>query len=213
MAMRLAWCGTELDMLAEKVLHIPAFDMLVLSDWHLGKLGHFRKEGMFVPAMQTEAELDRLGALIERFALKKVVFLGDLFHSSWNYEWDEFVAYLQRFPQVEFILTKGNHDLLPSDILHQSSLAVVDSLRLDELVLSHQPLPELPASTLNIVGHIHPGLVLHGKGRQSFRLPCFHLQSNILTLPAFGRWTGLHMLKKAADSRLFAIVGDAVLEV
>ncbi len=61
--------------------------------------------------------------------------------------------------------------------------------------------------------HIHPGCVIETKGRQSFRLPCFHLKNKQLTLPAFGKYTGLHISPKDADTQIFAIVNDAVIEV
>lgn len=215
MTKRLKWQGIELHLLAEKVLYIPQYNMLLLSDWHLGKLGHFRKEGMFVPPMRTQDELDRLGNILQTtLQIQKVVFLGDLFHATWNYEWEEFVSYLKRFPLIEFILTKGNHDLLSDVVFNRSSLRVVDYLQLDEsLLLSHAPLANISDQVLNIVGHIHPGVEIQSRGRERFRLPCFYLQNNILTLPAFGRWTGLYIIKKNVDNRLFAIIGNDVVEL
>ncbi len=214
MKQRIVWQGIMLDLLAQRVLYIPQYQMLVISDWHLGKLGHFRQEGIFVPPMQIQDELERLGQIIETESIQKVVFLGDLFHSSWNPEWDDFVVYLRQFSEIDFILTKGNHDLLSDTILKQSPLRVLDYLQLDDaIVLSHEPIPGMRSTILNIVGHIHPGVRINARGRQQFRLPCFYLNSNVLTLPAFGRWTGLYMVQKTADNRLFPIVGDDVIEL
>lgn len=214
MTKRLEWQGIELQLLALKVLYIPEYRMLVLSDWHLGKLGHFRKEGLFVPPMQIQVELNRLGDLLTALQVQKVVFLGDLFHASWNHEWDAFISYIQRFSRIDFILTKGNHDLLANELSENTSIAVVDHLWLDDkLVLSHQPLSVVPVDVLNIVGHIHPGVELRSGGRQRFRLPCFYFKDNTLTLPAFGRWTGLYMIKREIDDRMFAIIGNDVIEV
>lgn len=209
----LYWRGLELQMLADKVLYISAYGMLVLSDWHLGKLGHFRQEGIFVPPMQLQGELARLSGLLERLPVRQVVFLGDLFHSAWNREWDDLMEYLQGVKGVDFILTIGNHDVLPEAFLRDSPLIVVDSLSLEEgVVLSHEPVHVSP-EILNIVGHVHPGTEIYAKGRQRFRLPCFHLQGNVLTLPAFGQWTGLHICRKTVHNRLFAIMGDEIVEV
>lgn len=209
----LYWRELELQMLAEKVLYIPSYQILVLSDWHLGKLGHFRQEGIFVPRMRLQRELDRLGILLQERSVHKVVFLGDLFHSVWNREWDEFIEYIQEFPTVEFILTKGNHDILTDALLSESPLLVVDYLTIEkDLVLSHEPIP-VSLGALNIVGHVHPGTEIYAKGRQRFKLPCFHLQDNILTLPAFGRWTGVCIIKKTVSNRLFPILGNEVLEI
>lgn len=209
----LIWEGVEMQLLPIRALYIPLYQILIISDWHLGKLSHFRQAGLFVPAMQIKAELERLGEALSALEVKKVVFLGDLFHSSHNAEWDDLVAYLKGFPKIDFILTKGNHDLISNTILEQSSLYVVDYLRIGEtILLSHEPMSHLPDTILNIVGHVHPGVMVQTKGRQRFRLPCFYLARNVLTIPAFGRWTGLYIIKKSVDNRLFPILGDEVIE-
>lgn len=214
MKKQIEWNGIALLLFAQKALYIPEYHTLVLSDWHLGKLGHFRQEGLFVPAMQVQEEFDRLTSLLELMPVQRVVFLGDLFHSSWNNEWDEFVMYLTQFEDITFVLTKGNHDILSEAIMGAARLQVVDYLELgDLLVLSHEPLTNVPSHILNIVGHLHPGVHIPGRGRQLYRLPCFLLQDNIFTLPAFGRWTGLHMIKQTSNTRLFPIVGNGVIEL
>lgn len=211
---KLEWEGVELQLLPSRLLYIPAYQLMVLSDWHLGKLGHFRKEGLFVPPMALKEELGRLGHYIQLFFVKKVVFLGDLFHSSWNYEWDEFLAYIDQFPAVEFILTKGNHDILSPTFFDRGHLDVVDLLYVgDNLLLSHQAVLNIPPDVLNIVGHVHPGVEIVLRGRQRYRLSCFYFQDNILTLPAFGKWTGLHLIKKTLYNRVFAVIGNEVMEV
>src|SRR5690606_17778945 len=214
MAKKLSWNGLDIFLLAQKALYIPVHRLLVISDWHLGKLGHFRKEGFFIPQMNLEEEFLRLGSLLTSLEVSKVVFLGDLFHSEWNYEWDAFTDYLKTFPQIDFVLTRGNHDILPAERFGTIALHVVNQLVLAEgLVFSHEPLSGLDNSCLNIVGHVHPGCEIAVRGRQTFRLPCFHLEDRVLTLPAFGRWTGLYMIRKKSNNQLFAVVNDAVIEV
>ncbi|MFD2555144.1 ligase-associated DNA damage response endonuclease PdeM [Sphingobacterium tabacisoli] len=214
MTEQIEWNGIDLLLLAQKALYIPSYQTLILSDWHLGKLGHFRQEGLFVPPMQMQEDLERLTHLLRQFPVQRVVFLGDLFHSIWNSEWEEFASYLQQFNGIEFILTKGNHDILSDTILGKTSLRVVDFLQLgDYLILSHEALPGIPKHILNIVGHLHPGVQIRGRGRQLFRFPCFYLQHNVFTLPAFGRWTGLHIIKNEMQNQLYAIVGNDVIAV
>ena len=41
-----------------------------------------------------------------------------------------------------------------------------------------------------LAGHLHPGVRLHGPGRQSVRLPCFAFGRNAALLPAFSEFTG-----------------------
>ncbi|WP_437921348.1 ligase-associated DNA damage response endonuclease PdeM [Sphingobacterium sp. LRF_L2] len=214
MSKKLILNGVEIYLLPQKAAFLPAYRMLIVSDWHVGKLGHFRKEGLFVPQMHLQEDFSRLDLLINELSVLQVVFLGDLFHSDWNYEWDELHNFLRKFPQVNFKLTLGNHDMLPESFRTQSIISVQNSILLDEgLILSHQPLQERSDFLYNIVGHIHPGYEIMMLGRQYYRVPCFLLENKVLTLPAFGRWTGLHLMSKNRYNRIFSIAGNEVLEV
>lgn len=65
--------GQELIVSAKRVLYYPAEDTLILSDIHLGKAGHFRKNGIPVPIDINQDNLNRLDACIERLDRKSVV--------------------------------------------------------------------------------------------------------------------------------------------
>ncbi len=214
MAKRIVLNGLDCFMLPQKVLYIPDYRLLVVSDWHLGKLTHFRKEGIFIPPVQINEEIDRMELLLEELPVERVVLLGDLFHSEWNEDWRQFTFFIQRYPHISFVLTKGNHDILAIDHWREAKIKVVPQYVLKEgLVFSHEPQPDLPNYMINIVGHVHPGCLLKVKGRQSFRLPCFHLAERILTLPAYGKWTGVQVLPQVEGVRFFPIINDEVLEL
>ncbi len=216
MAKRIELNGLELYLLPQKALYIPHYTMLIISDWHLGKLSHFRKEGLFVPAPDIEEELSRLNLLIQNLEIKEIVFLGDLFHSDWNSDWEKLKSYINTISNqaIKFTLTKGNHDILPHIHFANMNMRIKEEIILAEgLVLSHEPISGLPDYLYNIVGHVHPGCLIEAGARQSFRLPCFYLQNKVLTLPAFGKFTGLHIVKKNQDSSIFAIVNDSVISI
>lgn len=215
MAKKITLNTIELFLMPQKCVFIPQYQLLVISDWHLGKLSHFRKEGLFIPQNKVQLELEQLGELLQELPVRKVVFLGDLFHSDFNHDWDAFISYISTFPHVEFVLTKGNHDILPDFIWKQNTIIKQQEyvLLAEGLLLSHEPLPDLPAYMYNMVGHIHPGCVMETKGRQRFRLPCYYLRDSVLTLPAFGKYTGLHIVSKDDNAQIFAIVNDVVLEI
>jgi hypothetical protein len=42
------------------------------------------------------------------------------------------------------------------------------------------------------------------------RLPCFHFGAEVGVLPAFGAFTGMHVMPRAPDDRVFVVAGDAV---
>jgi len=214
MAKRIVLNGLECFLLPQKVLYIPQYGLLVVSDWHLGKLTHFRKEGLFIPPVQIEEEIGRMELLLDELPVQRVVLLGDLFHSEWNEDWMQFTLFTQRYPRISFLLTKGNHDILANDHWLEAKINVVPQYLLTEgLVFSHEPLPDLPSYMVNVVGHVHPGCLLKVRGRQSFRLPCFHLAERILTLPAYGKWTGVQVLPRTEGARFFPVINDEVVEI
>src|SRR5690554_1227716 len=201
-----------IQLLPEKAAFLPQHQTLVVADIHLGKASHFRKEGIMIPLPVSCPDLKCLGELLDSLEPTTVVFLGDLFHSSLNGEWEDLKDFLCGYPDIRFVLTKGNHDILPSSVMEETCIEVVHELKVGEhLVLTHEPLTETQEERLNIVGHIHPGVLIKTKGRQSYRLPCFYHQGQCLILPAFGQLTGLHILKKAAHTRIFPVLSDEVI--
>lgn len=216
MAKRLELNGLEMYLLPQRVIYIPKYFMLIISDWHLGKLAHFRKEGLFVPAPNIDEELERMNLLIQDLDIKEIVFLGDLFHSEWNSDWEKLKSHINSFSKhsIQFTLTKGNHDILKEKHFQDMNMKIKDEVLLAEgVILSHEPIIGLPDYMFNIVGHIHPGCLIDAGARQSFRLPCFFIQDKVLTMPAFGKYTGLHVIKKDRNNKIFVIVNDSVLKL
>tara|TARA_R110002020_G_scaffold398854_1_gene608763 strand:+ start:15 stop:656 length:642 start_codon:yes stop_codon:yes gene_type:complete len=201
-----------IHLLPQKAAYLPKYQLLIVADLHLGKASHFRKAGIMIPSPKISVDLERMNELIADYNPAKVVFLGDLFHSSFNNEWEEFRGFLQQYPDIQFILTKGNHDILPLSVVQDTSLTLVDEYEVGEkLLLTHDLKEPAEDGRLIISGHIHPGVLIKSKGRQSYRLPCFYYQNGNLILPAFGQLTGLHLLKKKAGAKVFPVFGDEVI--
>src|SRR5699024_1913967 len=147
-----------IHLLSERALYFPSQQMLVMADLHLGKLVHFRRKGLFVPKGEVNEDLMLLESLIRQHQPKEVVFLGDLFHSETNSDYQLFAGSISRFPEINFTLTKGNHDIIPSSLFTQIHMQVVEELHLPEnMVLCHQ-LPKVAEENhFYFTGHIHPG--------------------------------------------------------
>jgi DNA ligase-associated metallophosphoesterase len=210
--MQITLGSTAVQLLPERALYLPEYAVLVIADLHLGKVMHFRKAGLFVPAESAHKDYRVLHALMQQYRPEEVWFLGDLFHSDHNAEWRQLEAFVDAYDTVRFTLIRGNHDILHRDHYERLSMDVVpEVLELANLVFSHEPLETVPAGKINIAGHIHPGCVLRGLGRQSLRLPCFYWCNDLLLLPAFGALTGLKMMGQGSDVRLYAIASDRVL--
>jgi metallophosphoesterase superfamily enzyme len=64
-----------------------------------------------------------------------------------------------------------------------------------------------------LAGHVHPCVRVGGHGFDSLRLPCFHFGARVGVLPAFGEFTGSHVLPREEGDRVFAITEQRVREV
>lgn len=204
--------GEELTLGIEKFLYLSKYNVLVISDLHFGKLEHFRKHGIGVPSGLDDHDHKKLKDLLSKYQPDICIFLGDLFHSEYNQSWDLFANALYPFINTKFILTEGNHDILKPDYYKKLNIDVVSEIEIGKFVFSHHPTP-IEGDKYNIHGHIHPGISLHGKGRQSVRLACYYFGEKIGIMPAFGRFTGLATVSKNVGDRVIAITSKSLIEV
>lgn len=204
----------ELHLLKEKAVWSPDFKSLFVSDLHFGKAAHFRKSGIPIPEPIHGEDLLKIEQLIINYQPAHFYFLGDLFHSDWNDQWESLNSFLRKFKETIFHLVKGNHDILDLGSYSSSNFEIHPKpIQLGKLFLSHEPQKEIPPGLINLCGHIHPGVRLVGKGRQSFRLPCFYLHDNQLILPAFGNFTGLAMIQALPGDRIFGVTKEKVIPI
>lgn len=163
--------------------------MLVLSDLHVGKSAHFRKNGIAVSSEILHSDLQKLEDLINTFGAEKIVIVGDLFHAGYNSDLEIFKIWREKFSQ-NFILIKGNHDRLKCE--HYENLGIEckeQYLKMGPFTFVHDP-KEPAENQFCISGHIHPGFVLQGRNER-LRLPCFAVSEQQIILPAFSKFTGL----------------------
>jgi DNA ligase-associated metallophosphoesterase len=206
--------GIELTFLREKAIWIQSLRILLLADLHFGKAAHFRKSGIPIPEPVHDADLYQLKKLQDEYRPASTYFLGDLFHSDWNSQWEYFKQFLEHFPNTEFHLVKGNHDVLSPLAYRQSKLKIHNEpLTLGSLILSHEPMEIITLGHLNLCGHIHPGVRLIGKARQSVRIPCFYQSGSQLILPAFGNFTGLAMVNHKTGDQIWGITPEKIIPV
>lgn len=200
----------NISLIAKKAIYIDEQKLLVIADVHLGKATHFRKHGIAIPSRAQQGDYDNLRALLNEVIPAKVYFLGDLFHSDFNGDWHQFCELIKEYPAIEFTLVKGNHDIINKRMFQDMCIAVEDVIEDDVFVYTHAPLAHVPEGKVNIAGHIHPGVVLSGMGRQSVKLPCFYRQEQLLVLPAFGVLTGLYSMNINEASHVYLVLPDSV---
>ncbi|MCU0403287.1 MAG: ligase-associated DNA damage response endonuclease PdeM [Chitinophagaceae bacterium] len=187
---------------------------LIISDLHLGKTGHFRKEGIAVPQQVFQQDLQRLFDTIHYFNPREILLTGDLFHSRSNLEWDWFARWRKELTTATITLVLGNHDKVPARVAEDLDMHVFEKVEKAGLMFVHNahdvPNPEDQVKGI-ICGHVHPAVKVATGIRQSVRLPCFHFSGNICTMPAFSLFTGTHVIRPGKNDRLFALTGREII--
>lgn len=185
-------------------------NILLISDVHLGKIAHFRKHGLAIPENAIVENFNRLDEIVELFIPEKIIFLGDLFHSTINTEWNLF-AYWVHKTQAKIILVEGNHDIIDQQNYSDLNIEIHKQLIIDDFLLTHHPVEN--DWFFNFCGHLHPGIKLRDLGRQSLKLSCFFRKQKQLILPAFGEFTGKYFIKPDENDRVYAIAKNEVIRV
>lgn len=185
-------------------------NILLISDVHLGKVAHFRKYGLAIPNEAIFENFVRLNEVFEKFNPKTVIFLGDLFHSKINKEWELFSTWIKSCTQ-KIILIEGNHDIIARHHYEDLQIDVFSELIIDNFIFTHHPTEK--ETFFNFCGHIHPGIKLKGLGRQYLKLSCFFQKPQQMILPAFGEFTGNFYLIPTEKDLVYAITETEVIFV
>lgn len=186
---------------------------LIVSDLHFGKTGHFRKSGIAVPQSVYKEDLQRLVTLLHHFRPEQLIVVGDFFHSHANSELDWFRKWRHDFEQLKVVLVRGNHDILKDSWYAESNIDVVEGqLQVNSFMFSHDQVA-VADGLYQFFGHIHPGVVINGLGKQSLRFPCFYFTDSYCILPAFSKFTGAMAMERRQARAVYAIVENALIKV
>lgn len=201
-------------LLPEKAIYWQKRKTLLVADLHIGKSGHFRKNGIAIPRQINKSNLHKLSQLLKDTSAEHLIILGDLFHSKINEEWTQFVNWRKNYRELEVSLVIGNHDILEKQNYHSSLINLFKKMTVDPFLLVHD-LEELKGKNVSekyiLSGHIHPAVKLKGRGRQSMKLACFYFGKHYGILPAFGQFTGTYVIEPRNGDRVFMIAEDHIL--
>ncbi len=201
-------------LLPQRTIYWHQQKTLIAADVHLGKTGHFRKAGIAIPRELEQTDLAVLSDLVAKFKPERIIFLGDLFHSDMNADWHWFELWRLQFPGMAIDLIKGNHDIISDKHYRQLNVGLHKQLILGPFIMLHHPLSEEDLKLVQqyvFCGHIHPGVNLTGKGRQSITLPCFAFGGKQAILPSFGKFTGRVAICSSKTDEIFAVLKDKVI--
>jgi uncharacterized protein len=206
----------QLRLMPERTAFHAASSTLLAADLHLGKAAVFRARGIPVPQGTTTATLVRLSRALQRSQAQRLVVLGDLLHAKESHAADTLRAidaWRARHPLLECWAVQGNHDRHAGVLPASHGFQTVDTYLHAQWLGVHDSADAAAHEGWRLAGHVHPAVRLRSK-LDTLRLPCFWLRGRVLTLPAFGEFTGGHAvgIRRKANERFF-VVAQTVTEI
>ena len=184
---------------------------LILSDLHIGKTAHFRKNGIALANQIMKSDLDRLSVLIEYFKPEKFIIVGDLLHAGNNSDVDEFCHWKNQYPELKFYLIEGNHDRISEKLEKKLCLDFkAGMLDINDILFVHDR--KKSNTKFQITGHIHPGFIINSVVKK-IKLPCFVQTDKQLFLPAFSEFTGLDIRNIPKNGKFFVFTDSEIHEI
>ncbi|MEJ5246497.1 MAG: ligase-associated DNA damage response endonuclease PdeM [Caldilinea sp.] len=207
--------GERVLLLATRALYWPSGATLFIADPHFGKTDSFQAAGVPLPNGATGDDLRRLSASIHATGARRLVILGDFFHTRASQSpatLDALTAWRREHPGLEVLLVPGNHDRHAGAPPAGLDIACApEPLLLAPFACYHHP-PADASTTYALAGHIHPTATLRDIDGSRHRFPCFHIGARAAVLPAFAAFAGGQTIRPAPGDRIFIVSGNSIHE-
>jgi len=191
------------------ILFWPKQDMLIIADVHFGKAAHFRKSGIAIPTTIHSAELDVMDMLVQKYNPAIILYLGDLFHSQYNSEWEILVSWIKKHSEIKFKLCKGNHDIL--DESQYEGIEIYKEICVPPFLFTHEPM--VHEKYYNVCGHVHPAIRFRFKRSRNITCKCLVVKEHQCILPSFGKFTGNYVISNFKGVKsVYLIVEDSIID-
>ncbi len=225
--MEITLAGERVRLLSERALYWPRMRSLIVADLHFGKADVFRARGIPVPRGSTGQTLARLSAAlnrvqqIEALPAAQIFVLGDFFHAKESMNAQTHAAlhdWRSQWPAPEITIIEGNHDRHAGTIALQADTALRFQIVPEPHIVApfafahHPPVQSEASPHFSLCGHIHPCAMLRSSVDR-MRVPAFVFEAGHGILPAFGAFTGGHLISPRPGRRVYACVGEKVLQI
>ncbi len=216
--MKLDLAGETVHLLSERALLWPRERALVVADLHVGKADVFRARGIPIPAGSSGQTLARLTRVLSENAVTQLIVLGDFFHAKESLN-ETVLHALQTWrtahAHIEITIVEGNHDKHAgtAKIAEMMNVRIVEEpFAMVPFAFAHHPPDASVTEHYTLYGHIHPCTVLRSSVDR-LRVPCFVFGAHAGVLPAFGAFTGGHVVVPAAHEAVYAIAESKILKI
>lgn len=189
---------------ARRAVFLSQSETLVVADLHLGYAWAHRHGGNLLPLSAGEDALGRLLDLVESYAPRELVLLGDIVHRAVP------VAELRRElreslcalgGRARLRLVAGNHDRRLAPLLAECGVGteLVREMECAPHFLTHGDGADVEGAAARreaararggrvIIGHEHPAVTISDGVSTTAKCPCFLVGGRVLVLPAFSSW-------------------------
>jgi len=205
----------RLILLPERAVYWPAREALLVADAHFGKPAAGRGHGVAGNGLSIAESLARLDAILARYRVRQVIFLGDVLQfrkAGAEAIPGAFAAWREKHARVDIIIVRSTQDGHGGEIPRELRIkSVAEPYKLEPFILCHEPAEGSRGYAL--AGHLHPAIVLRGQRNQHVRLPCFWITPEYAVLPAFGSFTGTYLIQRRPGDHVLAVADNHVVAV
>jgi putative SbcD/Mre11-related phosphoesterase len=163
-------------------LYLKKEKILIIADTHIGYEESLNKQGILIPRTAFKDLIIRIEKILKKLPkLKKIIINGDIKHEFGKIsetEWRntlKFIDFLGKYSD-EMILIKGNHDKILLPIAQKRDIKIVDSFKIDNILILHGDKAPNKDQLKNIktvlIGHEHPAVTIRDSSRQE-KYKCF----------------------------------------
>jgi uncharacterized protein len=177
---------------------------LAVADLHFGYELSQRAAGRLVPMWGMATISERLTELVNEYAPRRLIILGDLVHDKAAGR--EAAQLLRDFAaRAEVLVIAGNHDRQL-----RSQVEMLDSLETEQFSFHHGHCAADVAGRIQIIGHHHPAAVITDGAGLRLKCPAFVQQSDCWIMPAFSPWAGGTRWEQDDSSRVWVCTAERV---
>ena len=180
------------------ILFIKNYNMLIISDIHLGYETYLKDKGIYIPHRTYSQLKSNIDKIISKINPTSLVILGDVKHEfgkPTSQEWievKELLSYLLN-KGIEVNVIRGNHDNYIISILNKLNIKLYDPFMIiDNIIMFHGHKEiEIPKEIkIIIMGHEHPAISSKDLSGSRYKFKCFlvgniNKNKRIIVLPAF----------------------------
>jgi metallophosphoesterase superfamily enzyme len=184
-----------------RALFLESESTLVVADIHWGYAESHRRAGNLLPSWGDAETARRLRALLDFYAPRRMIWLGDSLHTSAAAGAAE--EFLAQHAPAETIVLRGNHDRAWPRIN-------ADDYRLGRCFFHHgdrDRTADAGPDDIEITGHVHPVISLGDGAGLRLKIPALVHGPRRLILPSFSDWSAGAPWngEVAADEKLWVV--------